>query len=232
MYVDAYRGGVNYIDALGTTNIWDSIIYRLLNQKMIACPPKVERPKSDFMGGYVKEPEVGSHDWVTSFDLASLYPNIIVQYNMSPETVLDGFVNDVSVDKFLNREVKLFDGLYTLAPTGSKFSKEKTGIVPSIIKLYFDERKVIKKQMLDAKQEYERNPSKELSNKISQLDNQQMSIKILMNSLYGALGNRWFRYFDQRVAESITLAGQLSIKWPNVRSTMRCRNFSRPTKTM
>ena len=179
---------------------------------MIACPPKVERPKSDFMGGYVKAPEVGSHDWVTSFDLASLYPNIIVQYNMSPETVLDGFVNDVSVDKFLNREVD-HHGDYTLAPTGSKFSKEKTGIVPSIIKLYFDERKVIKKQMLDAKQEYERNPSKELSNKISQLDNQQMSIKILMNSLYGALGNRWFRYFDQRVAESITLAGQLSIKW-------------------
>ena len=208
----AYRGGVNYIDALGTTNIWDSIIYRLLNQKMIACPPKVERPKSDFMGGYVKDPEVGSHEWVTSFDLASLYPNIIVQYNMSPETVLDGFVNDVSVDKFLNREVD-HKGDYTLAPTGSKFSKEKTGIVPSIIKLYFDERKVIKKQMLEAKQEFESNPSKELTNKIAQLDNQQMSIKILMNSLYGALGNRWFRYFDQRVAESITMAGQLSIKW-------------------
>ena len=208
----AYRGGVNYIDALGTTNIWDSIIYRLLNQKMIACPPKVERPKSDFMGGYVKEPKVGSHEWVTSFDLASLYPNIIVQYNMSPETVLDGFVNDVSVDKFLDGEVD-HQGDYTLAPTGSKFSKEKTGIVPSIIKLYFDERKVIKKQMLDAKQEFESNPSKELTNKIAQLDNQQMSIKILMNSLYGALGNRWFRYFDQRVAESITLAGQLSIKW-------------------
>ena len=208
----AYRGGVNYIDALGTTNIWDSIIYRLLVSKMIACPPKVERPKSDFAGGYVKDPEVGSHDWVTSFDLASLYPNIIVQYNMSPETVLDGFVNNVSVDKFLNREVDN-QGDYTLAPTGSKFSKEKTGIVPDIIKKYFDERKVIKKEMLLAKQEFEKNPSKELTNKISQLDNQQMSIKILMNSLYGALGNRWFRYFDQRVAESITLAGQLSIKW-------------------
>ena len=57
------------------------------------------------------------------------------------------------------------------------------------------------------------NPSKELEYKISSLDNQQMAIKILMNSLYGALGNRWFRYFDQRVAESITLAGQLAIKW-------------------
>ena len=208
----AYRGGVNYIDALGTTNIWDSIIYRLLMRKMIACPPNVERPKSDFMGGYVKDPEVGSHEWVTSFDLASLYPNIIVQYNMSPETVLDGFVNDVSVEKFLNREVT-HQGDYTLAPTGSKFSKEKQGIVPNIIKQYYDERKIIKKQMLESKQEFEKNPTKELTNKIAQLDNQQMSIKILMNSLYGALGNRWFRYFDQRVAESITMAGQLSIKW-------------------
>jgi DNA polymerase elongation subunit (family B) len=181
-------------------------------RKMIACPPKVERPKSDFMGGYVKDPVVGSHEWVTSFDLASLYPNIIVQYNMSPETVLDGFVNDVSVEKFLNREVT-HQGDYTLAPTGSKFSKAKTGIVPTIIKQYSDERKIVKKQMLESKQEFEKNPTKELTNKISQLDNQQMSIKILMNSLYGALGNRWFRYFDQRVAESITLAGQLSIKW-------------------
>jgi DNA polymerase elongation subunit (family B) len=67
--------------------------------------------------------------------------------------------------------------------------------------------------MLDAQQEFEQTPTKTLSNKIATLDNQQMSIKILMNSLYGALGNRWFRYFDQRVAESITLAGQLSIKW-------------------
>ena len=91
----AYRGGVNYNDTLGTTNIWDTIIYRILNGRKIAVPPKVEKPKTSYPGGYVKDPQVGSHDWVTSFDLNSLYPNIIVQYNMSPETVMDGFYNDV-----------------------------------------------------------------------------------------------------------------------------------------
>jgi DNA polymerase elongation subunit (family B) len=67
--------------------------------------------------------------------------------------------------------------------------------------------------MLDAEKELQKNPSKQLEYRIASLNNQQMAIKILMNSLYGALGNKWFRYFDQRVAESITAAGQLVIKW-------------------
>lgn len=209
----AYKAGVNYTDTLGTTAIWDSIIYRMLNQKKIVVPPKTEKPKTSYPGAYVKDPQVGSHDWVTSFDLNSLYPNIIVQYNMSPETVLDGFHNDVSVDKFLNREVDVSDKDYTLAPTGIRFAKDRKGVVPSIIEQYYSERRIIKTQMLDAQQAMQNNPSKELEYRITSLNNQQMAIKILMNSLYGALGNRFFRYFDQRVAESITLAGQLSIKW-------------------
>ena len=209
----AYRGGVNYNDTLGTTNIWDTIIYRILNEKKIAVPPKAEKPKTAYPGGYVKEPQVGSHDWVCSFDLNSLYPNIIVQYNMSPETVLDGFYNDVSVEGYLDGDVNVDNAGFSVAPTGIKFSHEKEGVIPSVIRQYYDERRVIKKEMIEAQKEYQKNPSRELDNRITALDNQQMSIKILMNSLYGALGNRWFRYFDQRVAESITLAGQLSIKW-------------------
>jgi DNA polymerase elongation subunit (family B) len=207
----AYRGGVNYEDVFGTTTIWDSIIYRILNLKHIAVPSKEEKIKGDFAGGYVKEPQVGSHDWVTSFDLNSLYPMIIVQYNMSPETVVDGII-DTDVERML-AGVTNTTGNYSVAPSGVRFSKDKEGIIPSVIRQYYAERREIKKQMLEAQQEYEQYPRKGLANKIATLDNQQMSIKILMNSLYGALGNRWFRYFDQRVAESITLAGQLSIKW-------------------
>ena len=211
----AYKAGVNYGDTLGTTAIWDSIIYRLLNKKNVAVPQRVEKPKTDYPGGYVKEPQVGSHEWVTSFDLNSLYPNIIVQYNMSPETVMDGFINDVSVDKFLNGDVDISDreDKFSLAPTGVRFSHDKKGVVPTIIEQYYAERRIIKDAMLEAQQEMQNTPSKELEYKITSLNNQQMAIKILMNSLYGALGNRWFRYFDQRVAESITLAGQLAIKW-------------------
>ena len=208
----AYRGGVNYGDTLGTVAIWDSIIYRLLNKKHIAVPPKVEKPKTSYPGGYVKDPQVGSHDWVASFDLNSLYPNIIVQYNMSPETVLDG-IADASVEKFMDGLIDIRNENFSLAPTGVRFSQDKVGVVPTIIKQYYAERKIIKKEMLRCEQLNQDNPSKELEYKIMSLHNQQMSIKILMNSLYGALGNRWFRYFDQRVAESITMAGQMAIKW-------------------
>ncbi len=207
----AYRGGVNFEEVLGTNMIWDTILYRVLNLKKIAVPSKTEKPKGDFAGGYVKDPQVGSHEWVTSFDLNSLYPNIIVQYNMSPETVVDGLI-DTDVERMLNK-VTDTSGNYSVAPSGVRFTKEKEGVIPNVIRQYYSERKSIKREMLDAQQEYEQTPTKTLSNKIANLDNQQMAIKILMNSLYGALGNRWFRYFDQRVAESITLAGQLSILW-------------------
>ena len=208
----AYRGGVNYTDTLGTTAIWDSIIYRLLNKMKIVIPPKTEKPKTPYPGGYVKEPQVGSHDWVTSFDLNSLYPNIIVQYNMSPETVVDGNLSDVSVESFLERRT-INDSEYSVSPTGVRFSHERKGVIPTIIEQYYADRRIIKDKMLELDREYQKNPSKSLQYKITSLNNQQMAIKILMNSLYGALGNRWFRYFDQRVAESITMAGQLAIKW-------------------
>lgn len=208
----AYRGGVNYTDTLGTTAIWDSIIYRMLNKQKIVIPPKTEKPKTPYPGGYVKDPQVGSHNWVTSFDLNSLYPNIIVQYNMSPETVVDGIVPDVSVESFLDGRT-VNDSEYSLAPTGVRFSHDRKGVIPTIIEQYYADRRIIKDKMLELDREYQKNPSKSLQYKITSLNNQQMAIKILMNSLYGALGNKWFRYFDQRVAESITMAGQLAIKW-------------------
>ena len=131
----AYRGGVNYEDVLGTTTIWDTILYRLLNQQKVAVPPKVEKSKGDYEGGYVKDPQVGSHEWVTSFDLNSLYPNIIVQYNMSPETVVDGLY-DTSVERMLRQQTPR-DQNYALAPSGVRFRHDKEGVIPSIIRQYY-----------------------------------------------------------------------------------------------
>jgi DNA polymerase elongation subunit (family B) len=129
---------------------------------------------------------------------------------MSPETIEQG-ITDTNVERLLQKQTDTGDRCIT--PSGISFRKDREGVIPSVIRQYYSERRVIKKEMLDAQQEYESAPTKTLQNKISQLNNQQMAIKILMNSLYGALGNRWFRYFDQRVAESITLAGQLAILW-------------------
>jgi len=209
----AYRGGVNYSDTFGTTAIWDSIIYRNLWQKKVAVPPKRGKVKEKYPGAYVKDPQIGMHQWVVSFDLNSLYPNIIVQYNMSPETIVDGAVPAVSVESVLRGNQGKLDNQYPTAATGQQFHNKYRGIVPTVIKQYYDERRQIKDRMLKAKQQYESKPTQQLENEIVSLENQQMAIKILMNSLYGAMGNNYFRYFDRRVAEAITTSGQLSIRW-------------------
>lgn len=216
----AYRGGVNYSDTFGTTMIWDTIIYRDLANRNIVIPPNEDKFKAPYPGGYVKEPMVGIHEWVCSFDLNSLYPNIIVQWNMSPETIINGIVPGVDVDSCLiGKNAKDTTLNACMAANGARFCTDKQGIIPAIIVQYYDERKLVKKKMLDSKQILENTDKKDtqkiiqLEREISRYENQQMAIKLLMNSLYGAMGNQYFRYFDLRVAEGITLTGQLAIRW-------------------
>ena len=215
----AYRGGVNYSDTLGTTAIWDSILYRDLSNRGIIVPSNGEKFKSEYPGGYVKPPQVGMHDWVVSFDLNSLYPNIIVQWNMSPETIVEGDRLTMNPDIALTENHSNPNPEYALAANGVSFKKDKEGVLPKIIVDYYNERSIVKKKMLAAQQEKE---NADKSNKaeiyrierdISRYENEQMAIKILLNSLYGALGNKYFRYFDLRVAEGITLTGQTVIRW-------------------
>lgn len=215
----AYRGGVNYTDTLGTTAIWDSIIFRDLSKQGVVIPAAEEKFKSDYPGGYVKAPQVGLHEWVVSFDLASLYPNIIVQWNMSPETIVEGKREQMDPDMALAGNIPQLKGDYALAANGVYFTKEKQGVLPKIIVDYYNERKAVKKRMLASQQELETIDKSNVVEKyrverdIARYENQQMAIKILLNSLYGALGNKYFRYFDLRVAEGITLTGQTVIRW-------------------
>ena len=215
----AYRGGVNYTDTLGTTAIWDSIIFRDLANQGVVIPAAEDKFKSDYPGGYVKAPQVGLHEWVVSFDLASLYPNIIVQWNMSPETIVEGKREQLDPDMALSGNIPQLKGDYALAANGVYFSKEKQGVLPKIIVDYYNERKAVKKLMLASQQELETIDKSNVVEKyrverdIARYENQQMAIKILLNSLYGALGNKYFRYFDLRVAEGITLTGQTVIRW-------------------
>ena len=207
----AYKGGVNYGDTFGVTNIWESIIYRKLLSIKSVPPAHVDRGfKASFPGGYVKDVQTGMHDWVCSFDLNSLYPNLIVQYNMSPETLVEG-ISTSGVDYYLDHAAEQSD--FAIAANGSRYRKDKRGVVPSIIIDYYDERSSVKKMMLAAKQQYEQEPTYDLEKEINQLENRQMALKILLNSLYGALGNAHFKYFDLRLAEGVTLSGQLAIRW-------------------
>ena len=207
----AYKGGVNYSDTFGVTAIWESIIYRkLLSEKTVPFVSRPDAGKTKFAGGYVKEPQVGAHDWVVSFDLNSLYPNIIVQWNMSPETLVAQ--SEISgVDYYMSAQP--IEIPYAVAANGSTYRKDIDGVIPRIIEDYYDDRRSIKKMMLAAETSYQKEKTIELEKEINRLNNRQMAIKILMNSLYGALGNQYFKYFDLRLAEGVTLSGQLAIQW-------------------
>jgi len=84
----AYEMKVNFVDVYSPIRMWDVFIYNFLKEKKIAVPRKKYHQKDDkYIGAYVKDPQVGLHNWVMSFDLNSLYPHLIMQYNISPETL-------------------------------------------------------------------------------------------------------------------------------------------------
>jgi len=212
----AYAAKVNYEDVFSPVKTWDIIIYNYLNEKKIVVPPRKGGQKDGhFKGAYVKDPLIGKHDWCCSFDLNSLYPHLIMQYNMSPETIIETRL-DTSIDKLLNKEVDLsgvYDQDVAMAANGWCFRKDKKGLLPTQMQLYYDKRVIYKKEMLKARQEYANTKDPKWEGEISRLNNLQMAMKILLNSAYGAMGNAYFRYFDMRIAESITISGQLSIRW-------------------
>ena len=209
----AYDAKVNYEDVFSQVRMWDNYIYVELLKRKIAIPPKKQNDKSEkYAGAYVKEPKPGIYDWVVSFDLNSLYPHLIMQYNISPETLLDERHPSATVDGFLKQEVTV-DGEYAVCANGAQYRKDIHGFLPEMMQKMYDSRVIFKKKMIAAKKEYEKNPSVELTNEISRCNNIQMAKKISLNSAYGAIGNEHFRYYRLANAEAITLSGQLSIRW-------------------
>lgn len=267
VYAIAYDGKVNLIDSLTTVGMWDIIIHNYLMSQNIVIPLKRKSEKiRQIEGAYVKDPQVGLHRWVVSFDLNSLYPHLIMQYNISPETLegqlfeFDLAVTTRSVDMFLNgiidkerseeerqqlieqiadaleasnaviqpKHKRLNDMLIdrhatireilnqynlTITPTGCLFNKTQRGFLPTLMETMYNDRSEWKKRMIQAKKAYEVEPSQALENEIARCHNMQLAKKIQLNSAYGALSNMFFRWFDNRLAESITKSGQLSIRW-------------------
>ena len=213
----AYNAKINFEDVYSQVRMWDTIIYNHLRKKGIVVPAKSHSGKdAQFEGAYVKDPIIGLHKWMASFDLNSLYPHLIMQYNISPETLTSEKIS-VSVDKLLNKEI---DTTYVkqrdlaLTANGWTYTKEFKGFMPELMEQMYKNRSKFKKQMLKVEQEYQNDKTKvHLLKDISRLNNLQMAMKIALNSAYGAMGNQYFRYFDIRMAEGITLSGQLSIRW-------------------
>ena len=212
-YTMAYDAKVNYEDVFSQVRMWDNYIYNELNKRKIAIPPKKESTKdTKYAGAYVKEPKPGFYDWVVSFDLNSLYPHLIMQYNISPETLRDTRHPSATVDGILNQEV-IIEKEFATCANGAQYRKDKHGFLPEMMQKMYDSRVIFKKKMIKAKQQYEKTPTVELMKEIARCNNIQMAKKISLNSAYGAIGNEHFRYYKTANAEAITLSGQVSIRW-------------------
>ena len=209
-----FEAKVNISDSFTSVKYWDVLIYNHLLKKKIVIPQKTSHKSKGekYVGAYVKEPQVGQHKWVMSFDLNSLYPHLIMQYNISPETLTPQEVA-VDVDYLLdNKPVPKLDNA-TFTPNGAVFHKHHQGFLPEMMQTMYDDRTIYKKKMLQAKQQYEDTKDAKYLKDVSRYNNIQMARKISLNSAYGAIGNEWFRYYDLRIAEGITTSGQLSIRW-------------------
>ena len=209
----AYMAKCNFNDVFSPVKMWDCIIYNHLREQKIVIPPKKHEQKSEaYEGAYVKEPQLGRHKWVCSFDLNSLYPHLIMQYNISPETLLKMYPRDKMVEALLEGEIDtqfLKDQNMTMTPNGSLYTRKKQGFLPALMEKMYTDRVKYKKMMIE---EQKKGRSAD-PNKLAQYHNMQINLKIALNSAYGALGNQWFRYYDVRNAEAVSVAGQLSIRW-------------------
>ena len=211
----AYDAKVNYADVFYQVRMWDNIIYNYLKKRDIVIPPKDRTEKNDkYAGAYVKEPVPGVYDWIVNFDLNSLYPHLIMQFNVSPETLIEERCPNVSVDKILNQSTnfELYKD-YAVCPNGAMYRKDVRGILPELMEKMYNERVIFKKKMIEAKKKYEKTKTKELEKEIARCNNIQMAKKISLNSAYGAIGNNYFRYYKLENAEAITLSGQVAIRW-------------------
>ena len=209
----AFDAKVNFEDVYSQVRMWDTLIYNYLKERKICVPPKQEAKKDDkYAGAYVKEPKPGLYNWVARFDLHSRYPHLIMQYNISPETLAERRHPDASVEGLLSQQVRI-SGDYAVCANGAQYRKDIHGFLPEMMQRIYDDRTIYKKKMLAAKRMYEVEPNPSLQRDISAFNNIQMARKIQLNSAYGAIGNQYFRYYNLSNAEAITLSGQVSIRW-------------------
>ena len=229
----AYDNKVNYDDVFTQVRMWDAIVYNHLKKKNIVIPQlKHGEKKTAYEGAYVKDPILGMHNWVVSFDLNSLYPHLIMQYNISMETLVEPTKHSiemrntvregkVNVENMLHQQVRL-DYLknvgVTITPNCQFFNVKKQGLMPEIMDSMYKDRTRYKKLAIEAKKKIEtvledKNQVEYLEKQVARYNNLQLAKKVTLNSAYGALGNQYFRFFDTRIAEGITTAGQLSIRW-------------------
>jgi len=230
-YSIAYLVKMNFSDVFGTVKPWDIFIQNSLykDRKFVRCKFSPGVADRQIMGGFVMTPVPGRYEWIVSFDANSLYPSIIRTWNISPETILAEheipdelikYYDKIQVDDLLKDSSELSKLLkkynLTMTANGHFFRRDKQGILPLLTGKVYEGRVEAKNEMKKYKKALvnETDPikRKDLEAHIASLDNKQLALKILLNSLYGATANQYFRFFDFRCAEGITSTGQYFIQ--------------------
>lgn len=227
----AYLYRCNLSDIYKTVAPWEVFIFNYLSKKNIAVPPRKNAAHGDVVGAWVKEPKPGMYGWTMSFDFSSLYPSIIRQWNISPEKFrpqeFEVTVKDFMSPESYNRNPigklssscknltipaieRAMELKHTIAANGTMYSKNGQGFLAELMQYCMEGRKVAKKEKLSLEVLYESTKDESFLPKIAALENKQMALKIAANSAYGAIANDGFHYYDYRMAEAITLTGQLS----------------------
>ena len=213
----AYEAKINYQDVFSEVRLWDTLIYNHLLKENIHLPPRGDNVKEEkYTGAYVKTPQVGQHKWIVSFDINSLYPHLIMQYNISPEKMIGVKPQGISVNKMLQQKTPL-DYLETegctITPNGAMFKTDSQGFLPKLMEKMYNDRVHFKKLEFEAKKEYQKTKDPMYEKEISRCHNIQWAKKISLNSAYGAIGNQYFRFYNVHQATAITTAGQFIIQY-------------------
>ena len=216
----AYEAKITFDTVFFATRIWETICCDYLFKKNIIPPLKRSYAKDDqFVGAYVKDVTPGLYKNVVSFDATSLYPSIIMQWNISPETCTKKDFS-LNADDFLKSKRKDIPDFIEeaesknscLACNGSMFTRDTKGFIPILIEKTFNQRKEAKTKMIELEKEYEDTKNSELLPRIAALKIRQSVKKILANSLYGCLGNPAFVYSSPELATAVTVTGQVIIR--------------------
>lgn len=224
----AYFTGCNYLDAFATVRPWDVVVHNyLINQGIVVPQFEATDYYEGIEGAYVKEPLLGKrHGWVVSYDFKSLYPSLCRQCNISPETIITTIPN-ITVDMLFNREIegkklqeKIREENASLCGTGCVFDNTVEGFIPAIMRQVYAERQMFNGKMKKAKKDLaaaqegsDAELIAKLTSDVAYYNGQQFARKIFLNAGYGAMSNRFYRWFDPRLAESITKTGQLTVRW-------------------
>ena len=220
-----HKGHVPYEDVYYASKYLDGAAIVDLKRNGLVAPNKQfrfieEETQADALAGaYVKDPVPGLYKWIYDLDLTSLYPSIIMTLNISPETKI-GVIRNWDQECLLKpnvQEVTLQDGTYvqdikqwlkdnayTVASNGTVYRTDIRGFLPTILEKWFEERVIYK----DKRDEFEVG-----SEQYKFYDALQLTQKVLLNSFYGVLGLKTFRFHDLDNAGAITATGQAVIKF-------------------